>query len=285
LKKLKFDVEMSDLAIKGRGVKGNLLTKNLISKITQKEVGASTLAARKIWYDDVVNRLNAEGRGELLGEFKGDDKILTIMGSGQYKLLPYALSSRFDEDLVHICKLDPEKPMTVIYYDGEKELYYVKRFLVESSSKSVLFINEHEKSFMEMFTLQPDPRIRIEFDKRSSDRPDEEIGLEEFISVKGLKAQGNRLTPHKVKNIELLKSLEPIVEELPEEEIAEVTNVQEEVVVEEPASAIKEKPATDPSPKGPVDKKVEEHREAVIKPKKKTEKTVEDEDGQITMDL
>ena len=286
LKKLKFDVDMSELAIKGRGVKGNLLTKNLISKITQKEVGASTLGARKIWYDDVVNRLNAESRGELLGEFKGDDKILTIMGSGQYKLLPYALSSRFEEDLVHICKLDPEKPMTVIYYDGEKELYYVKRFLVESSSKPVLFINEHEKSFMEMFTLQPQPRIKIEFDKRSGDRPDEEIGLEEFISVKGLKAQGNRLTTHKVKNIELLEPLEPIAEEMPEvEEIEEAMIAKEEGVAEEPTVVIVEKSEAISDPNGSVSKEVEEHREGVIKPKKKAVKTVEDEDGQITLDL
>lgn len=276
LKKLKFEVDMSELAIKGRGAKGNILTKNLVSKIIQKEVGASTLGARKIWYDDVVGRLNAEGRGELLGEFKGNDKILTILGSGQYKLLPFALSTRFDEDLVHICKWDPERPVSVIYFDGEKELFYVKRFLVESSSKPIQFISEHEKSYMEIFSLDLKPRIKVEFDKRSSDREDEEFELEEFIAIKGYKAQGNRLTPHKVKNIELLEPLEE------EPQIEEKGNSEAEDQGEQAEQAAAQGPPE--GSKGPLDEHVSEHREKVLK-KSKPVKTIEEADGQITLDL
>src|SRR5690606_22384869 len=149
LKKLKFDADFADMAIKGRSAKGNILTKHLVSKIKLKEEGTSTLSARKIWFDDTVQRLNSEGRGELLGSFKSDDKILTITQSGHYKLTGTNLSTHFEDDLILIEKWIPEKPITAIYFDGEKEDFYVKRFLVEDTDKKTLFITEDDKSYLE----------------------------------------------------------------------------------------------------------------------------------------
>jgi topoisomerase IV subunit A len=206
LKKLKFEFDFSELAIKGRAAKGNTLTKNLISKITLKEKGASTLSARKIWFDDVVHRLNVDERGEYLGRFSGDDKILTLMQSGNYQLTGFSLSTHFDEDLVSIEKFDTAQPVTAVYFNGEKKCYYVKRFLIEETDKKTMFITEDEGSFLELVTTAPTPIIKIQFDKRSKDKEDEVINLEEFIAVKGLKAIGNKLTSDKIKAIDLIST-------------------------------------------------------------------------------
>src|SRR5690554_1016446 len=128
LKKLKFDADFADLAIKGRSAKGNILSRHLVHKIKLKEEGTSTLSARKIWFDDTVQRLNTEGRGELLGRFKADQKILTVTQSGHYKLVEPSVSTHFESDLILIEKWNPQKPLTIIYYNGEKEDFYVKRF-------------------------------------------------------------------------------------------------------------------------------------------------------------
>ncbi|MFN5878038.1 MAG: DNA gyrase/topoisomerase IV subunit A, partial [Flavobacteriales bacterium] len=131
LKRLRFDVDLGDLLIKGRQSAGNRVTKEIIQKITQKEVGGSTLAARKIWFDTVVGRLNDEGRGKFLGSFKGEDKILTLYKTGEYRLSNFDLSNHFDEDMIHIEKWHPERPISTVYFDVEKELHFVKRFLCE----------------------------------------------------------------------------------------------------------------------------------------------------------
>lgn len=207
LKKIKFDIDFGDLLIKGRGAKGNRATKEIISKVEQKEVGGSTLAARKVWWDSVVRRLNDEGRGELLGEFKGDDKILTIHESGHYKLNGFELATKFGEGLIHIEKWSQNKPISCVYWNQEKEMYYVKRFLVEPSSKPVLFISEEEGSFMAVATTQKAPKIKIIYNKHLKETkhlPDKIEEINELIDVKGLKAQGNQLTKLKVKSISLL---------------------------------------------------------------------------------
>lgn len=219
LKKVRFDLDFADLAIKGRGAKGNILTKNLVSKVELKEKGTSTLAPRKIWFDDVVQRLNADGRGTYLGSFKGEDKILTIYQGGYYRITGFDLSTRFDEDLVHIEKYHPDRVLTAVYWEGEKEQYNVKRFLPEDSRKPVSFITEHEKSTLEFATTHPAPKAVLQFDRRSEDREDEEVDLAEFISVKGVAAMGNRLTPYKVKAIDRLES--EIPEEPSEQEASE----------------------------------------------------------------
>lgn len=239
LKKLRFEYDFSELAIKGRGVQGNILTKHAVSKIEQREVGGSTLAARKVWFDDVTQRLNDDERGELVGEFQGDDKMLIIHQDGSYELLPPKLSTRFDEDMIHLEKFNPKKPLNVVYFDGEKGWYMIKRFLPEPVGKRTLFISEHEKSYLECALTDLKPRINVVYDGRSSSKEAEEINVWEFIDLKGMKAKGNKLTDEKVKNIDILDSIEPTKEELAE--IEHVTNTGEEQnLVEETAEESKQ---------------------------------------------
>jgi len=219
-RKLKFDVDFADLAIKGRGSKGNLVSKHPVGKVELKSKGVSTLAAQKIWFDDTVQRLNIDGRGELLGEFAGDDKILVISQSGEYQLLGFDLSTHFPEDMIVLEKLDTKKPVSAIYWDGEKSKYYVKRFLVEPSDKKVSFISDSDGSYLEVVSTDYLPLAEIEFvkERNKDQRPNLKINFEEFISVKGLKAQGNTLTTYKVKSINLMASLKPLVETPPSDQ-------------------------------------------------------------------
>ena len=220
-RKLKFDVDFADLSIKGRGSKGNLVSKHPVSKVELKSKGVSTLAAQKIWFDDTVQRLNIDDRGELLGEFAGDDKILVISQSGEYQLLGFDLSTHFPEDMIVLEKLDTKKPVSAIYWDGAKSKYYVKRFLVEPSDKKVTFISDSDGSYLEVVSTDYLPVAEIEFvkERHKDQRPNLKINFEEFISVKGLKAQGNRLTTYKVKTINMLASLEtPAQKKLREDE-------------------------------------------------------------------
>jgi topoisomerase-4 subunit A len=235
LRKAKFDYDFADLAIKSRSAKGNTLSKHLVRKVEMKEEGASTLAPRKIWFDDVVQRLNPDGRGTFLGSFKGDNKILSIYQGGYYRISGYDLSTRFDEELVHIEKFDPEMVVTAVYWEGEKEQYNVKRFHPELSQKPVEFITEHENSRLEFATTHPSPGALIQFDKRSADLDDEEVDLAEFISIKGVSAMGNRLTANKVKAID---RIEP---EIPEEEVEEEKAEEVSATDEEDTTEDKEK--------------------------------------------
>ncbi|NTW25230.1 MAG: DNA gyrase/topoisomerase IV subunit A, partial [Lentimicrobium sp.] len=146
LKKPVFDFNFGELAIKGRNSQGNILTKYAVKKISQAEAGVSTLGARDIWFDDSIRRLNTEGRGRLLGAFSADDKILTLMQSGQYRLYNFDISNHFDEDLLIIEKFNEKKPVSVVYYNAEKEFYYLKRFQVEQTDKKTDFIGEETAS-------------------------------------------------------------------------------------------------------------------------------------------
>jgi topoisomerase-4 subunit A len=212
LKRLRFDVDMGDLLIKGRQSGGNRVTKEIIQKITQKEVGGSTLAARKIWFDTVVGRLNDEGRGKFLGSFKGEDRILTLYKSGDYRLSSFDLSNHFDEDMMHIEKWVPDRPISTVYYDAEKDLHYVKRFLCEvTTDKKVSFISEGEGSYMDVVSTAYRPNVRIVYNKllkETKNLPDNEVNIADFIEVKGMKAQGNQLTKLKVKEIVLTHEIE-----------------------------------------------------------------------------
>ncbi|NBG65412.1 DNA gyrase/topoisomerase IV subunit A [Acidiluteibacter ferrifornacis] len=227
LKKLKFDLDFSELAIKGRSAKGNTVTKNIVSKIKLKEEGVSTLGARKIWFDDTVQRLNTEGRGELLGAFKAEDKILTVMQSGTLRLVGFNVSNHFEDDLILIEKWNPEKPLAAVYYDGEKKDYFVKRFLVEDTDKKQTFITEHSDSRLEIVSSETLPVVSVSFrkEKGKDERATEIINLNEFIAVKGFKALGNKLTPHSVKAIDIVPVEEAKailgIEDEPEEEVVE----------------------------------------------------------------
>ena len=221
IKKLKWDIDFSDVLIKGRSSKGNIVTKYSVKRIELKEKGVSTLKPRKIWFDDVVRRLNVDGRGELLGEFKGDDMLLVISQKGVAKTFLPVLTSRFDDDMIVLEKWIPEKPISAIYWEGEKERYYVKRFLIENENKEEMFISEHPKSYLELVATDWRPVIEIEFPKPRGKDPKESetVDLENFIAVKGIKALGNQLITEKVKNINILEPLpfEPIVPEKPED--------------------------------------------------------------------
>ena len=210
IKKLKWDVDFSDVMIKGRGTRGNILTKNTIKNVELKEKGVSTLKPRKIWFDETVQKLNVDGRGELLGEFRGDDKILIVSQNGSLKIILPELSTHFNDDMIVLEKWIPKKPISAIYFDGKKEKYFAKRFLAENKNKEEVFISENKGSFLELISTDWKPVFELVFIKlRNKDqRPNQRIIFEEFISVKGIKAQGNQLTPHKIKQVNTLESLE-----------------------------------------------------------------------------
>ncbi len=212
LKRLRFDIDFGDMIIKSRSSAGNRVTKEIVQKIIQKEVGGSTLAARKIWYDTIVGRLNDEGRGKFLGSFKGSDRILTLYKSGEYRLSSFDLANHFDEDMIHIEKWVPRRPISTVYFDAEKEMHYVKRFLCEiTSDKKVLFISETEGSYMDLVSTSFRPEVRVIYNKllkETKNLPDNIININDLIDVKGLKAQGNQVTKLRVKEITLTHEID-----------------------------------------------------------------------------
>jgi topoisomerase-4 subunit A len=209
LKRLKFDIDFSDLAIKGRNVKGNLVSKMPIKSVELKEEGVSTLKPRKIWFDKTVRRLNVDERGELLGAFKGEDRLLIIRQNGIAKTIIPELTTRFENDIIAMEKWNSKKPISLVYWEGEKEKYYVKRFQIDNPDKQELIITEHPNSQLEVVSTDYIPRIEIEFKKTKGKdrRPNEVVNLEDFISIKGIKAQGNQLTSDQIKQIDLIEPL------------------------------------------------------------------------------
>ncbi|MGD1318364.1 DNA gyrase/topoisomerase IV subunit A [Chryseobacterium sp. 2R14A] len=205
IRKNKMEIDFSELAIKGRDSKGNLVTKYSVKKVDLKEEGVSTLAPRKIWFDETVRRLNADVRGTLLGNFKGDDKILTINAQGEAKLVSFDLGNRFDDDYIVLEKWRPNQPVTCIYYDGEKDMYFIKRFLLENTMNVQTFMpSEHPKSFIERIIVSNNATAEIIFAKdKGKERDPESVNIDEFIAVKGIKAIGNQFTKFKVKNINI----------------------------------------------------------------------------------
>ena len=230
IKKLKWDLDFADMAIKGRASKGNLVTKYPIKKIEIKEKGISTLKPRKVWFDDTVQKLNVDARGELLGEFRPNDKILVISQTGKLKVIIPELTSHFDEDMVVLEKWHPKKPISAIYYDGEKERYYVKRFLVETEGKEETFITEHPNSQLEIVSTDYRPVAELVFTKvKGVQKENQTVDIESFITVKGFRALGNQLTAEKLKQVNLL---EPLPYEIPEEVVPEELEVEGETHVE-----------------------------------------------------
>ena len=202
IKKLKWDIDFANFMIKGRVSKGNVVSKYSVRRIELKERGVSTLKPRKIWFDDAVRKLNVDGRGELLGEFKGEDLILIVTQKGVAKTIEPLLTTHFDEDMIVLEKWNPKKPLSAVYYEGKKERYYAKRFIIDNRNREDLFISEHPKSFLELISTDWRPVVEIKFSKlRGKDaRLDKTIDLEDFIAIKGLKALGNHLTSEKVRN-------------------------------------------------------------------------------------
>ncbi|OBQ56422.1 DNA topoisomerase IV subunit A [Tamlana sp. s12] len=230
IKKLKWDIDFADILIKGRVSKGNLVTKYPVKRVELKEKGVSTLKPRKIWFDDTVQRLNVDGRGELIGEFRGEDKLLIITQSGMLKTVTPEVTMHFDDDMIVMEKWQPKKPISVVYFNGEKELYYVKRFLIEQEGKEEMFIPDDPKSQLEIVSTDWRPMAEIVFAKeRGKDRKENlEVNLEEFIAIKGISALGNQLTKDKVNQVNLM---EPLPFEGPEEVHADDLEVVDETEV------------------------------------------------------
>ena len=244
LKKTSFEYNFADLAIKGRASQGNRLTIHPINKIVKRDEGVSTLAAREIWYDDTVKRLNADKRGTLIGEFSGDDKILQIFSNGEFRLTGYDLSTHFDDDMTQIMKYDPNVIYSVIYIEGETKLMYIKRFDIDEETplnRRISFIGEHSDAQFLIMNMDKLPRLMLSFNDSPSGKQyeDEEVNVAEYIGVKSYKAKGKRLSTHDVATYTFLEPFEP-----EEEEVVEEENVEE---VEETAEEMENAEAKDSS--------------------------------------
>jgi len=248
-KKLKWEIDFADLAIKGRGTRGNTVTKFSIKRIELKEKGISTLKPRRIWFDETVQRLNVDERGDLIGEFTADDRLLIISQKGIVKTIIPNLNSHFGNDMIILEKWQPNKPISVVYFDGERERYYVKRFMIEHPDREEKFITDHPSSKLQIVALEYRPMAEIVYSKRSLEN--EILNFEEFIAIKGIKALGNQFSTDKIKDINLL---DPLPYEAPS--VNDVELVDEEII--------------------------ENSKEAPEKKNEDTDKDT-DEDGQITL--
>lgn len=207
LRKLNFDIDFADIGIKGRGSQGNIVSKHAIRKVSFKSAGVSTLAGRKIWYDEVLRRLNDEERGTYLGEFDGEDKILCVLSDGHYQLTNFDLSNHFDDKMIRIEKFNPDHVYTAIHQDGKNGFIYIKRFQFEDITigRKVSIINDTPNSKLHVLTNNPDGVLKLDVEKGKTKTPETtEERLDEIIDVKGMRAQGNRLSTHTIKKFELL---------------------------------------------------------------------------------
>ncbi len=263
IKKLKWDIDFADIIIKGRVSKGNLVTKYTIKRVELKEKGVSTLKPRKIWFDDTVQRLNVDSRGELIGEFRGEDKLLIITQSGLVKTVTPEVTMHFDDDMVVMEKWMPKKPISAIYFNGEKDMYYVKRFLIEQEGREESFISEHPNSQLEIVSTDWKPMAEVVYAKeRGKDRKDNlEINLEEFIALKGISALGNKLTRDKVNQVNLL---EPIPYEAPEEVHADDIEVVDETEVPSPSSENENSESSEDKPVSNGDLDIDDDRQITL---------------------
>ncbi|ALO16218.1 DNA gyrase subunit A [Salinivirga cyanobacteriivorans] len=210
IKKLIFETDFSEIAIKGRQSQGNILTRHDVHKIVMKEKGTSTLGGRKIWFDKTILRLNTDGNGDYLGEFKGDDKIVVFYKSGLFATTNYDLTNHYEEDILRIEKMNDDVVYTCVHYDGEQKYYYIKRFKAEDTGGKLMpIIGEHKNS--RLITISPwqYPQFEIEFGGKHARRDNELIDASEFIAIKGAKARGKRLTSYEVKKVTETEPVKP----------------------------------------------------------------------------
>jgi topoisomerase-4 subunit A len=219
LNKLVFEKDFSAIAIKGRQSMGNILTKNDIHKITLKQKGGSTLGGRQVWFDSDVLRLNYDKRGEYLGEFLSDDLILIVSKTGEYRTTNFDLSNHFTKDILVIEKFDSNKVWSVALYDAEQKFYYLKRFQLEATQKSLSFLGDNAESRLMLMTDTDYPRFEVVFGGNDSFHEALIVDAEEFIGVKSYKAKGKRLTTFEVDTINELEPLRfaPVKEENPDD--------------------------------------------------------------------
>ncbi len=217
LKNLDMDVDFGELAIKGRDAMGNILTRYAIHKILLKEKGGSTLGGEKIWFDETVLRLNSDGKGSFLGEFRNGDRLLVVTKGGMYRLSNFELSNHFEDDLLFVEKFNSGKIYTAVYYDGEQKYYYLKRFSFEATDKLTNFTAEDTGSRLVLISGEPRPRFEIKYGGPHKTRPKDIIVADEFIAIKGCKAKGKRLTTYEIGKITEIEPLEPPQSPEPEE--------------------------------------------------------------------
>jgi len=226
LRILQFEKDFSEIDIRGRGAMGNILTKAEVHRIQLKQKGVSTLGGRKVWYDPDVFRLNYEGGGKYLGEFQGDDMILVVTKGGDYHICNFDLSNHFPSDILLIEKFDPHKVWSAALYDADQGYTYLKRFTFEPSEKPLNFVGENPESQLILLTDIVFPRVKAIFGGNDEYRDPLEIDVDEFISVKGYKAKGKRISNFKVKTIEELEPLK--FPEEPEEDQSTKVEIEEE---------------------------------------------------------
>lgn len=226
LKKIFFDKDFSEVLIKGRAAKGNLLTKFQVHRIGLKSHGHSTLGGRKVWYDPDVNRLNYDEHGRLLGEFNDGDQILVFLPNGEYYLTNFDVNNHFEDNIVRLEKYDADKVWSCVLYDADNQGYpYVKRFLLEASKRKQCYLGENPNSKEILLTDQVYPRILVTYGGADEFRGSEEIDVEQFIAVKGYKAKGKRLTTYQIASI---TELEPTrLPDPPKEDEADETEEEE----------------------------------------------------------
>jgi topoisomerase IV subunit A len=297
LKKLQFDEDFAAIAIKGRNSMGNIVTKYPVKKIVLKSKGVSTLAGRKIWYDEILKRLNADNRGKYLGEFDGDDRILTVMGTGVYELTSFDLNNHFDDKMTLIEKYNPEKVYSVVHYEGKSKNYMVKRFKFENTAigKQTSVISDESGSKLAFLSGAAQLIIKVDQLKGKSEIPETvELDLSELIDVKGMKAMGNRISQHTIKSIELINEINPLVEvsEIVEEPGEVIEPSEEEIPGSvEPEEKSVQSPKVEPVKSG-ENKSVESKPESVEPPPKKVDFEITnpddiniDDKGQIGFDF
>ena len=259
LKKCIIDLDLSTLAIKGRQSVGNLVTRYSINKIVFKERGASTLGGQNIWYDDDVRRLNTDGRGTLLGEFKGDDKIVVWTAKNQYYITGFDIQQHFPDDTIRVERYRENRVYSVCYYDGEQNYYYMKRFQLELSDKTQYFLEEGAPMRFVAMTDRSGATLEVVFGGQNESRPTEMVDVDEFIGIKSHRAKGKRITTYEVATLRFIVPEEPEVEEIEDiDESAEDVDLGGELDNELDAEdimggEIKADPAVDYSQKGESD--------------------------------
>ena len=246
LKKIFVDKDFSEVMIKGRASKGNLLTKFPVHRIGLKSHGHSTLGGRKVWYDPDVNRLNYDEHGQLLGEFFDEDQILVILQNGECYLSNFDINNHYEENILRIEKYDPDKVWTAILYDVDNQGYpYIKRFLMDATKKKQNWLSPSDTgkngatSQLILLTDTPSPRFLITYGGADAFRGSEEVDAAQFIMVKGYKAKGKRLTTYQLESITELNPPEPeedpettdtpeILEIIDDPEVAETPEISED---------------------------------------------------------
>ncbi len=258
-----YDFDFADIEIKGRGAGGNILTKYPVRKIEFKSEGVSTLTGVDIWYDTVTGRLNRDERGDYIGTFNGEDKVLVVYKTGEYELTSYELTNRYEaEKIISLSKLTEGSVISAIHIDGASKVHYVKRFGIETKTlgQRFSFINESKGSSLVLASILPSPVIELTVVKgKSKEKEVTEENLDELIDVKGWKANGNKLSQYKVQKVKLLedKSLasantpEPEGEKPPQskdQEVNEPPQQEEQPALFETEEVIKDKPKPEEKP-------------------------------------